>query len=118
VTIPRGELVLVVLTSANRDARRHPDADRLDLSRMDNGHVAFGHGIHFCIGAALARLEAEIAFGTLLRRMRRIRLAVPESDLRWRIGTLTRGLQVLPLVFDAEHPREPLFATAELPIAD
>jgi len=102
VTIPRGELVLVVLTSANRDEQRRANADCLDLEREDNAHLAFGHGIHFCIGAALARLEGEIAIGALLRRLHNVQLAIPESELRWRLGPLARGLEVMPLEFDCD----------------
>lgn len=100
-TIPRGELVLVVLASANRDECRHARADRFDIERPDVSHLAFGYGIHFCIGASLARLEGEVAFGTLLRRLRGLRLAADAGSLRWSLGPLTRGLEALPLTFDA-----------------
>ncbi len=98
--IPRGDLVMAVITSANRDPDRFADPDRLDIGRDAGGHLAFGRGIHFCIGAALARIEAEIAIGTLLRRAPGLRLAVDADTLRWRVGPLTRGLDVLPLHFD------------------
>jgi cytochrome P450 len=98
--LKRGDVVMAVLSSANRDAARHADADSLDIDRQPMGHLAFGHGIHFCIGAALARLEGRIAIGTLLQRTLRLRLAVDPRTLRWRLGPLTRGLVALPLVFD------------------
>jgi cytochrome P450 len=102
VDIPAGQIVLVGLCSANRDGTRfaEPDAFDLDRARRDEqggGHVAFGHGIHYCLGAPLARLEAEIAFNGLLDRFPGMTLAVPPSDLRWRPSTLIRGLETLPV---------------------
>ncbi len=97
VRIGRGEAVLVALSSANRDPSRYADPDRLDVGRDSSGHLAFGHGIHYCLGAPLARLEAEIAFGGLLARFGSIRLAVPASSLRWRPSTLIHGLEALPV---------------------
>lgn len=99
VTIPKGEIVLVVLASANRDADHFADADRLDITRTDNRHLAFGRGVHFCLGAALARLEGQIAIATLIRRLPELRLAVPIDQLEWRPGILLRGLRALPIVF-------------------
>jgi cytochrome P450 len=96
-TIPAGRIVLVGLLSANRDGTRFPDADRLDVTRPDNPHVAFGHGIHYCLGAPLARLEAQIALGGLLSRYPALRLAVPAHELTWKPGTLIRGLTTLPV---------------------
>jgi cytochrome P450 len=96
-TIPGREWVLAVISSANRDPARFPDPDRLDLSRDASGHLAFGHGIHYCLGAPLARLEAEIAFGALLTRFPGLSLAVPESSLRWRPSSLIHGLESLPV---------------------
>jgi len=97
VTIARGTLVLAVLASANRDPSQFDDPDRLDLGRAPNRHVAFGQGIHFCLGAPLARLEAQIAFLSLLRRFPALRLAVPAHSLRWRRSYVVRGLQALPV---------------------
>ena len=99
VVIPAGEWVLPAISSANRDPAQFPDPDRLDLGRDTSGHVAFGHGIHYCLGAPLARMEAEIALGTLLARFPRISLAVSPSELRWRPISLMNGLESLPVRF-------------------
>ena len=85
------------LGAANRDGTRFADAHRFDVTRRPNRHLAFGHGIHFCVGAPLARLEAEIAIGTLLDRFPDLSLAVPPAELRWRHSTLMRGLETLPV---------------------
>ncbi|GGR31882.1 cytochrome P450 family protein [Streptomyces netropsis] len=100
VTIPRHDLVSVALASANRDDAHFPDATRLDVTRTPTGHLAFGHGIHYCVGAPLARLEGRIAFTALLDRFPEIHLACDEGDLRWR-GTMFRELQALPVRFSA-----------------
>lgn len=97
VTIPAREWVLCVTSSANRDPGRFPDADRLDVGRDAGGHVAFGHGIHYCLGAPLARLEGEVAFGALLSRFPRLSLAADLAALRWRPSSLIRGLETLPV---------------------
>jgi cytochrome P450 len=97
VVIPAGEWVTIVTSSANLDPARFPDADRLDLTRDASGHVAFGHGIHHCLGAPLARLEGEVAFGALLARFPSLSLAVPVSELRWRPSSLIHGLESLPV---------------------
>jgi len=95
--IGAGEVVVVGLSSADRDPGRYADPERLDLRRDSSGHLAFGHGIHYCLGAPLARLEAEIAFGALLDRFGSMRLAVPADSLRWRPSTLIPGLEALPV---------------------
>ncbi|HEX2823229.1 MAG TPA: cytochrome P450 [Streptosporangiaceae bacterium] len=95
--IEAGEPVIIALSSADRDPSRFAGPDRLDLSRDSSGHLAFGHGIHYCLGAPLARLEAEIAFGALLERFGSMRLAVPAESLRWRPSTLIHGLETLPV---------------------
>jgi cytochrome P450 PksS len=95
--IPRGAIALACLTSANRDERQFPDADRLDLGRDPNRHLAFGIGPHFCVGAPLARLEGCTALTTLFRRFPDLRLDVPPQALRWRRGLLLRGLEALPV---------------------
>jgi cytochrome P450 len=97
VRIAAGDPVMVVLLAANRDPDRFPDADELRLDRRQNPHLAFGHGIHYCLGAPLARLEAQVAFTALLTRHPDLRLAVPAEDLRWRPGLLLRGLEELPV---------------------
>jgi cytochrome P450 len=97
VVIPRGEWVLAATCSANRDPARFPVPDLLDLSRDAGGHVAFGHGIHYCLGAPLARMEAEVALGALLARFPRLSLAVPPEELRWRPVSLMNGLESLPV---------------------
>jgi hypothetical protein len=97
VTVPPGEWVTLAISSANRDPRRFPDPDRLDLTRDTSGHFAFGHGIHYCLGAFLARMEAEVALRALLDRFPNLSLAVPEGELRWRRVSLTHGLESLPL---------------------
>jgi cytochrome P450 len=97
VSISPGEVVLVSLSGANRDPSRYPDPERLNVGRDSAGHVAFGHGIHYCLGAPLARLEAQIAFGALLERFGSMTLAVPPQALRWRPSTLIHGLESLPV---------------------
>ena len=98
VTIRRGDVVFPVIASANRDAEKFADADRLDLARKPNPHVAFGDGVHFCVGSHLAKMEAEIAFGCLLRRLPDLRLAGPAHELQWRATPIVRGLKSLPVV--------------------
>jgi cytochrome P450 len=95
--IPAGEWVLPAIASANRDPARFPDPDRLDLGRDAAGHVAFGHGVHYCLGAPLARMEAEVALGALLARFPGLSLAVPPQELRWRPVSLMNGLESLPV---------------------
>jgi cytochrome P450 PksS len=99
ITVPRGEMVMAVLASANRDERQFASADSLDLSREPNKHLSFGLGAHFCLGAPLARLEGQIAISTLLHRVPDLRLAVAPAALRWRRGLLLRGLESLPVAF-------------------
>jgi cytochrome P450 len=98
VTIPADSLVLVGLGSANRDEDRFEHADQLDITRPVGGHLAFGHGIHYCLGAPLARLEGEIAFRGLLAAFPDMKLAVAPDDLTWRISILVHGLEKLPVV--------------------
>ncbi|MFI7600219.1 cytochrome P450 [Actinoplanes sp. NPDC049681] len=98
-TIPPGEVVLLSTGAANRDPERFDRPDEVVLDREDNPHVAFGHGLHFCLGAALARMEAVEGIGVLLRRLPRLTAAVPAEQLRWR-PSLLRGLQALPVTFD------------------
>ncbi len=98
-SIERGELVIAVLGSANRDASRFPNADKLDLDREDVRHVGFGRGKHFCLGAPLARIEAEIALTTLLRRLPGLRLATEPGELAYRPIPLFRSLVALPVAW-------------------
>lgn len=98
VRIPRGATVLIGSAVADRDPGRFPDPDRLDITRPDNAHLAFGHGIHYCLGAPLARLEGRIAIGAALRRLPALTLAVPPTELPWRPGGL-RGPLTLPVTF-------------------
>ena len=97
--IPAGVQVLVSLASAGRDPERNPDPDSLDVNRTGGAHLAFGHGIHHCVGARLARLEGEIAFTALLQRFPGMRLAIPADELRWDHGDglVLRGLSELPV---------------------
>jgi cytochrome P450 len=96
-TAPAGAPVMAVLGAANRDPARFPEPDRLDLARPDNAHLAFGAGVHHCLGVALARLEAAVAIGTLVRRMPRLQLATAQPE--WRGSSLVRGLAALPVTF-------------------
>ncbi|HKD93752.1 MAG TPA: cytochrome P450 [Gaiellaceae bacterium] len=101
-TIRRGETVIVVLGAADHDPARFEAPDTLDLAaERDSRHLGFGRGRHFCLGAPLARLEAEIALGTLLRRLPGLRLAVSPDELRWRPVPLFRSLAALPVAWDA-----------------
>ncbi|MFG2092408.1 cytochrome P450 [Streptomyces sp. NPDC048612] len=92
-----GEVVLPVIADSGRDPLRFADPDRFDITRDARGHVAFGHGIHFCLGAPLARLEARIALRTLLERCPKLELDAHPADLRWRLGALLRGPRHLPV---------------------
>ena len=98
VAVPAGEWVIIALPSANRDPARFPGPERLDLDRDTSGHIAFGHGIHYCLGAPLARMEAEIALGTLLGRFPGMSLAARPEELRWRSVSLINGLESLPVL--------------------
>jgi pimeloyl-[acyl-carrier protein] synthase len=98
-TIAKGAKVVAVLAAANRDPSRFPEPDRLDLLRPDNRHLAFGWGAHFCFGAPLTRMEGEIAFNTLLRRLSALRLL--DQTLEWRDNAGLRGLTALNVGFGA-----------------
>ncbi|WP_307835502.1 cytochrome P450 family protein [Streptomyces adelaidensis] len=98
VEIPAGDFVLLAIASANRDPRRFDDPHALDIRRpTDGGHLAFGHGIHHCLGAPLARVELRAAFGALLDAFPAMRLAADPEVLRWRTSTIIRGLHSLPV---------------------
>ncbi|MFD3357157.1 cytochrome P450 family protein [Streptomyces fradiae] len=113
-TVPAGDSVIVSLCAANRDPERFPDADTLDLDRTPNPHMAFGHGIHFCPGAALARVELRIALRALLTRLPQIRLAVPDEDLAWVGAVLARGVNELPVAYG---PRDAAPRSGGCPVA-
>jgi cytochrome P450 len=97
VTIRPGDMVIAMLGSANHDESQFRDPETLDLAREPNRHVAFGQGVHFCLGAPLARLEGQIALTTLFRRFPNLRLAKPAENLRWRKSLIVRGLAELPV---------------------
>jgi len=97
VVVPAGEWVILAITSADRDPAQFPGPDRLDVGRDAGGHVAFGYGIHYCLGAPLARVEAEAALGGLLARFPAMSLAVDPRELRWRPVSLMNGLESLPV---------------------
>jgi cytochrome P450 len=97
VEIPAQEQVLVVVAAADRDPAHFADPDRLDIARPDNRHIAFGHGLHFCLGAPLARLEGDVAFTSLLRRFPALRPAVPLDQIHWTYRLVLRGLDALPV---------------------
>lgn len=101
-TIQAGAQVIVSLAAAGRDPKRFTDPDRLDIGRSQGSHPAFGHGIHHCLGAPLARLEGEIAFGALLQRFPDLRLAVGFDELHWDHGDglVLRGLSELPVLLE------------------
>jgi len=96
-TIPKGEMVMPFIGAADRDPSQFPDPDRLDLGRADNRHIAFGWGIHFCLGAPLARVEGQIAIDTLVRRLPR--LALVDAEPEHRQSLTLRGLKALPVTF-------------------
>ena len=95
--ITKGGIVLLLLSSANRDESVFADPDRLDITRDPNRHLAFGFGIHYCLGAPLARLEGRIALQQLVNQFPHMRLAVAPDQLRWRTSIATRGLERLPI---------------------
>jgi cytochrome P450 PksS len=99
VTIPRGEMILGVIGSANRDETVFDKPDELNLAREPNKHISFGQGIHFCLGAPLARMESQISINTLLERKPNLQLKVDPQSLRWRPSMMLRGLQALSVKF-------------------
>jgi cytochrome P450 len=98
--IKAGTGVFVMLAAANRDPAQFPDAEKFDITRDPNDHLAFGEGIHFCIGAPLARLEGAIAIGSVLERFPRLRLAAPKAPLKYKGSYFLRGLTGLELAID------------------
>lgn len=97
VTVPAGDTIFALHYSANRDERVHGDPDRLDVTREGPPHLTFGLGPHVCLGAPLARVELQVALGTLLRRLPDLRPAVPEHELEWRLGRFIRGVRTMPV---------------------
>ncbi|NIH81347.1 cytochrome P450 [Amycolatopsis viridis] len=100
VTVRAGEAVLPALASANRDENAFPEPDRLDLRRRDTSHIGFGHGVHHCLGAPLARMELQVALGTLLRRLPGLRFAEGDAGVAWKEGMVTRGPERMLLTWD------------------
>jgi cytochrome P450 len=99
VDVPAGSTVIPLQYSANRDETLVADPDRFDVTRQPTPHMTFGHGMHYCLGAQLARLELSIAYTTLLRRLPGLRLASPESAIEWKQGMITRGPVALPVTW-------------------
>jgi cytochrome P450 len=99
VVIPADSLVILALAAANRDPRAVADGDRLDITRDAAGHVAFGHGVHHCLGAPLARMEMRTAFPALLRRFPGLKLAVPFEEVGFRAFHFIYGLQSLSVTW-------------------
>ena len=94
-----GEPVLCSRSSADRDERVFPRAGELDITRDPNPHVAFGYGPHYCLGAHLARMELQVALGTIFSRLPELHIAVPENDLTWQTGIMMRGLAACPVAW-------------------
>ena len=97
--VQAGDTLVLLLGAANRDPAQFAAPDRLDIGRRENKHLSFAHGPHFCLGAALARLEGQIVLGTLLRRCQNLHLAA--EPVAWRENMLLRGLHTLPVTFTA-----------------
>ncbi|CAI6048937.1 Cytochrome P450 CYP107DY1 [Paenibacillus sp. JJ-100] len=97
--IRQGDMVLVALSSANRDSSQYEEPDTFDITRKVNDHIAFGKGVHYCLGAPLARLEGEIAINALLHRLPEIRLNTDAELLEWRPGMIIRGLKAFPVAY-------------------
>jgi pimeloyl-[acyl-carrier protein] synthase len=97
---PGGFPIFVILAAANRDPAQFRDPDRFDMTRDPNDHLAFGEGIHFCIGSPLARLEAQIAFSSMLERFPNLRLRDPAAKLQYKGSYFLRGLAALPMAID------------------
>ena len=106
-TIPAGAQVIISLAAADRDLDRFANPEQLDIDRTGFRHLSFGHGIHHCLGAGLARMEGQLAIGSLLRRFPQLRLGVPRADLHWGHGDglVLRGLTELPVIPGSALPR-------------
>lgn len=111
--VPRGATVVIATAIADRDPAEFPDPDRLDVTRRENPHLAFGHGAHYCLGAPLARMEGEIAIGSVLRRLPDLAPVVPYGELRRPVVGL-RGPVRLPVTFTPwRGPAVPVFGHSE-----
>ncbi|WP_176585865.1 cytochrome P450 family protein [Priestia megaterium] len=97
--IKKGDMVIPLVKSANRDENQFAQPEELDITRKIKRHLAFGHGIHICLGAPLARVEGDIAFTTLLRRMPNLRLSIPRENVNWQSKLASHGLSSLPVTF-------------------
>jgi cytochrome P450 len=115
--IPAFAQVIISLAAANRDPARYSDPESLEVTRGDVGHLAFGHGIHFCLGAPLARMEARIAFTALFNRFPGIRLGVDPTELHWGHGDglVLRGLSELPVILGVRTASQAAFASVKEP---
>jgi cytochrome P450 len=102
--IRKRDAVLAIIGAANHDPERFPEPDRLDITRPDNRHLAFGWAAHYCFGAPLARVEGQIAFSTILRRLRN--LALEPGPVVWRQNQVFRGLEALPVTFEPSPPAD------------
>lgn len=99
IELKQGTEVALLYAAGNRDGRRFINADQLDVQRVDNPHLTFGLGTHYCLGAPLARLEMQIAFETLLRRLPKLQLAIPNEQVEYNSGFVIRGLKSLPVIW-------------------
>ncbi|WP_017688532.1 cytochrome P450 [Paenibacillus sp. PAMC 26794] len=98
-SIQKGDVVIPLLKSANRDEQQFTDPEELDIARKIKRHLAFGHGIHMCLGAPLARVEGDVAFTTLLRRLPDLQLSIPQEEIHWHSALSSQGLASLPVKF-------------------
>jgi nocardicin N-oxygenase len=99
VPIQAGDVVMIARPAASRDHGIFSNPDEIVLDREENPHLAFGYGIHRCLGAHLARMELQVALGHLLERLPGLRLAIPEGELSWKTGMVVRGLRELPVAW-------------------
>ena len=100
--VPGGDTVLFALASANHDPDHIPHPERIDLNRQGAGHLGFGHGPHYCLGAPLARIETRIALWTAIHRLPDLTLAVPADQLPWKVDHRQHALAALPVTFNPQ----------------
>jgi cytochrome P450 PksS len=105
VRLRKGDRIMPMLAAANMDPQANPHPERLDLQRKPNRHIAFGTGIHFCLGHQLARIEGKCALKSLFQRWPQLTLAVAESDVRFRRRPGIRAIDHLPVAEGQEHQR-------------